>query len=229
MWGLGEGSGWMPSGKERRVGRIVLRIAMTGNEEDGAAVIFRSKCVVFSLFASWLVACVLAPAAAGQTDAEGSSSGEYKIGVVNLKDAFDAYEKQKGQYKKLQEERDTRQVEIDALSDRITKAKERYEAEKDTMSAEDREVLEESIESDFGRYKAEFKRLQEEIDRKEKRLLEDVFKDIHRAIAEVGAQGNYHLVFEGGESGRSGLLYYGTPLNMTQQVVDYLNAEYDRS
>ncbi|MCH7908762.1 MAG: OmpH family outer membrane protein [Candidatus Hydrogenedentes bacterium] len=157
------------------------------------------------------------------------SPGQYKIGVVNVKRVFDAYEKQKDEYALLQKTRDQKQKKIDELSATIEKNKERYETERDSMTPETISDLEDRIESDYSLYKAEFRRLQEDIDRREKKLLESIFKEIHLSIQEVGTQGNYHLVLEGGESGRSGLLFFSTTLNMTQQVIDYLNENYRRS
>ena len=88
--------------------------------------------------------------------------------------------------------------------------------------------LEELVETDYGKYKSEFKRLQDGIDRREKRLLESLFQEIHKAVAEVGSKGNYHLILEGGQSGRSGVLYSSSTLNMTQQVIEHINRSYRR-
>ena len=80
------------------------------------------------------------------------------------------------------------------------------------------------------RYKAEFKRAQEDIDRQEKKLLRDLLEDIHLAIQEIGLKNDYHLIFESGANNASnlagrtgGLLYSSTTLNMTQRVIDHLN------
>lgn len=153
----------------------------------------------------------------------------YKIGVVNVKDVFDKYERQMHEYELLQTEKDKKQAKIDILSEKITKQKDRYDAEKDTLSDEEIEKLEEEIESDYSRYKSEFKRLQEDIDRREKKLLEAVFEDIHTALQEVGLRDNYHLILEGGKSGRAAVLYYSTTMNMTQKVIDHLNEKYSDS
>ena len=169
----------------------------------------------------------------GSADAQSTNTGDspsqYRIGIVNVKDVFDSYEGQKSKYEDLQTQRDSKQKDIDALSEKITRAKERYEADKDKMDKAERALLEESIEADYGRYKAEFKRLQEDIDRREKKLLESLFEDIHQAVSEVGATNNYHIILEGGRSGRSGVLYFSTTLNMTQQVIDYLNEKWEKS
>lgn len=174
--------------------------------------------------------CVVAAfAASADVAAPSPASGQYKIGVVNVKQVFDSYQKQKDEYEALQKTRDEKQVQIDELSEKIQKAKDRYEAEKDKMNETERRQLEESIESDYSLYKAEFKRLQEDIDRREKKLLESLFREIHDSIQEIGAKHNYHLVLEGGETGRSGLLYFSTPLDLTQQVIDYINDKYKRA
>lgn len=158
--------------------------------------------------------------------AESQSDSGYKIGVVNVKQVFDDYERQKKEYAKLQSERDAKQAEIDKLSDKIAAAKERYDNNRASMSEEERERLEEQIQADYSQYKADFKRLQEDIDRQEKRLLETVFEDIHRAIQEIGARGDFHLIMETGQPGRTSVLYHSTTLDVTQQVTDYLNKKF---
>ncbi|MCH7911346.1 MAG: hypothetical protein IIB38_17245, partial [Candidatus Hydrogenedentes bacterium] len=81
--------------------------------------------------------------------------GQYKIGVVNVKRVFDAYQKQKDEYALLQSTRDEKQKKIDELSATIEKNKERYEKERDSMDEEARAELEDRIESDYSLYKSE--------------------------------------------------------------------------
>ena len=168
----------------------------------------------------------------GGVGAENGTSGEYKIGVVDSKEVFDNYEKQKEEYEKLRLARDEAQRPIDDLSEQITKDKEFYDAEADTMDEAVRRVLEEKIEAAVTQYRAEFKRAQEDIDRQEKKLLRDILEDIHLAIQEVGLKHDYHLIFESGQNNASslagrtgGLLYSSTTLNMTQRVIDHLNEQ----
>ena len=183
-------------------------------------------------FRNFLVTAMLsgmAVAAYGQNGVEAPESpGGFRIGVVDLKLVFDSYQKQKDQYAQLERERDERQKVIDQLSDRITKAKERYEANKEKMSKEELRALETAIETDYAEYQGKFKQLQQEIDLREKNILESIFEDIREAVRTVGAQQNYHLILEGGESGRSGVLYSSTTLNMTQRVVEFLNSTYKK-
>jgi len=156
----------------------------------------------------------------------------YKIGVVNSKEIFDNYNKQTEEYAKLRVKRDAAQEPIDLLSEQITKDKEHYDTNADTMPEDEKRVLEEKIESAVTRYKAEFERAQQDIDRLEKKLLREILEDIQIAIQEVGAKYDYHLIFENGQenisnlAGRAGgLLYSSTTLNMTQRVIDHLNEQ----
>lgn len=164
--------------------------------------------------------------------ADESPTGQYRIGVVNVKEVFDSYNKQIDKYDELRKKKDELQKPIDELSAKITKDKDRYDQEKESMSDEERRALEEKIENALSEYRTEFQRAQDDIDRQEKRLVRDLFDDIYLAIQEVGAKYNYHLIFESGESapalpGRAGgLLYHSTTLNMTQRVIEHLNAKY---
>lgn len=188
-----------------------------------------SKPVGVSLFLAGLTLLAFPWTSDAQQAEAKVASGQYKIGVVNVKEVFDSYEKQKNEYRKLEGAKEERQRELDRLFEKIEAAQKRHTEEKDTLSEADLEALEERILSDASLHRAEFKRLQDEIDRKEKKLLESLFQEIDQAISEVGAQGNYHLVLEAGRTGRSGVLYFSTPLNMTQQIIDYLNTKYKKT
>ena len=185
----------------------------------------------FGLLAAGLLALGVLAIAAGKSEPAKAAAGDYKIGVVNIKEVFDAYEKQEDEYAELERERDERQKVIDQISTKIEASQKRHTELKaaPSPSADEILALEEEIASDFGRYQAEFKRLQDEIDRREKKLLESLFNEIHEAVGEVGVQSNYHLILEGGRTGRSGVLYSSTTLNMTRQIIDSLNASYKKS
>lgn len=191
---------------------------------------YKTRPARFGLLAAGLLALGVLAIAAGKSEPAKAAAGDYKIGVVNIKEVFDSYEKQKDEYAKLERERDERQKVIDQISTKIEASQKRHTELKaaPSPSADEILALEEEIASDFGRYQAEFKRLQDEIDRREKKLLESLFNEIHEAVGEVGVRSNYHLILEGGQTGRSGVLYSSTTLNMTRQIIDSLNASYKK-
>ena len=181
---------------------------------------------------SILIAATVALAVTPTTTAENGTSVAPKIGVVDTKEVFDNYEKQKVEYEKLHKAKDEAQKPIDELSEQITKDRERYVAEADKMDDDVRRDLEEKIQAAETRYKAEYDRAQEDINRQENKLLRGVLEDIHLAIQEVGAKYNYHLIFESAPDNASslarrtgGLLYSSTTVNMTQRVIDHLNEQ----
>lgn len=148
---------------------------------------------------------------------------EFKIGVVNLKQVFDGYDRQKTLYEELKAQRDELQVPIDALSKKIEADKARYQSESTTLSEDERTTLEETIATDFSEYELKIKQSQEKIDRREKSIFKEIIIEIQKSVEEVGAQENYHLIFDGGKSRTNSLLYYSTTMNMTQKVIENLN------
>ena len=182
--------------------------------------------------AAWLVGCTLAAAAAAvdapagkAPAASGSESKAYKIGVVNRKEVFDAYTKTKTEYETLQQEVDGRQKKVDALSTQIDAQKKEYDGKKDSMTETERDEFKAKVESDYRQYRGELDRMQRDIDSMELRVVKKLFGDIDRAIARVGAEGDYHLVLDGTPKDTPGsVIYYSPTLNMTQKVIDYINS-----
>lgn len=166
-----------------------------------------------------LVACVAVPSVAQE------AGTAYKIGVVNMREVFQAYNRQKSEYEKLKKAQESAQAEIDKISADIEQKKKDYNAKKATMTPDEREQMELAISSQLSTYQAEFKKLQDEIDLKERKLLKDLFQEINTAVQEVGQAENYHLILEAGSDGGNAVLYYATPLNLTSKVIDHLNAK----
>ena len=70
--------------------------------------------------------------------AQDGAGGGYKIGVVDRKQAFDSYEKQQREFAALETELQSAQSQIDALSERIEKARNEYQANRDSWNDEER-------------------------------------------------------------------------------------------
>lgn len=163
---------------------------------------------------------VIAPAF---VSAQSSEQGQYKIGVVDRKQVFDNYEKQKEEFAKLESNMKEMQKEIDSLSEKIEEARQKHAAAKDTMKPEDRERLEQQINSDVLRYQTEFKRLQAEIDAQTHRLLKRLKADIDEVVHQIGVEQNYHLILEGDSQSPSGVLFFATGIDITSEVITRLN------
>lgn len=185
----------------------------------GYSFVMTSISTISKIAAAMLIVALAATGTARAQDAT------FRIGVVDLEAVFENYDKQKERYAELVKEKDKLQAPLSKLADEIEANKKRYNDEQEKMSEADRNALRDKVESDYSTYKAEMQRSQEEIDRQEKRIVEELIKDIQIAVEEVGAKEKYHLIFDGAKNAKNNLLYYDTTMNMTSKVVAHLNTK----
>jgi Skp family chaperone for outer membrane proteins len=155
--------------------------------------------------------------------AQDTSAAAYKIGVVDMREVFQKYDRRESEFQKLLGERDAAQTKVDALADKINTDRRNYENKRQTASADELERLEMQILSDISTLEAERSKLQSDVSLIESRILRDLTLEIRTVIAEIGQAENYHLILDTGSQSPSAVLYYATPLNMTSKVVDRLN------
>ncbi len=163
-----------------------------------------------------------APAAVPAPSASGSGV-QYRIGVVNRKQVLDKYNKVKDEYKKLQAKVDGEQGDIDKLSKKIEGMKTDYDAQKGTMTPEQRATKEADVQKEYGEYKSLLDKKQREIDADEQLLMRTVLSEIDQVVSKIATDQGFHLVLEG--SGRSGVIFYSPTIDITQRVVDALNSK----
>lgn len=172
-------------------------------------------CVIVCLALAWAASMVRAAA-------QNESAGQYRIAVVNRKEVFDNYDKQKEEWKTLEAEKAKLQVDIDKLSDSIAADKKKYDDDK-SLSEEQRQALEDKIESDYRRYRTEFEQAQREMDSKTRRFFNRMMEEIDRGVQEVGSNENYHLIMEADPKSNTSVLYYSNTINITSKVIAHLN------
>ncbi len=183
----------------------------------------RSITAVFAnaCLAVLLLAC--SNAAVAEDAKPATSSGQYKIGVINRKLILDGYKKVKAEYAKLQGEVESRQSKIDELSKKIDDAKKTYEAEKDKLAPADRAEKETAIQNDYRDYQTKLASNQADIDTKEKTMMKAVFAEIDEVVNKIGEDEGYHIILEGG--GRTGAVYFSPTIDISQKIVDALNSK----
>lgn len=161
------------------------------------------------------------------SSAQDSSGASIKVGVVDRKQVFDSYNKQRDEFAALETEVKGLQGQIDALSQQIEADKDKYEKAKEagSMSDEQLDELEQKIKSDFRKYQTEFKRLQAEIDSKHARLIKKIKSEIDAVIAEIGVNESFDLVLEGDPKSGAGVLYFSSKIDITSKVVEALNSK----
>lgn len=166
-------------------------------------------------------AATAAPAPAAAPAAGGAiPAGQYKIGVIDTKAVLTGYNKVSGEYKKLQEEVDARNKEMDKMLEKIQAEDEAYKKERDSLSTTDKTERETKIQNELRQYKAEMEKQQTDIDGKENLLKRRFLGDIQQAVAEIGAQDGYHIILTSSSS-----IYFSPTIDISQKVVDLLNSK----
>jgi outer membrane protein len=152
-----------------------------------------------------------------------AAAGQYRIGVVSRQQVLKKYNKVKAEYEKLQGKVKTEQTDIDKLSDKIEGMKKDYEAQKETMTPEDRATKEAAVQKEYSQYRNMLATKQQEIDTEEQLLVRTVMAEVDQVVSKIATEQGFHLVLEG--SSRSGVLYYSPTIDITQRVVDALNSK----
>lgn len=176
------------------------------------------------------IAMTVAVASLPLTHAQGDASSAYKIGVVNGIAVFEGYQKQQDELRTLRNQVEERQNQIDAELRALDDKREQLRTQRDSLSAEEFERRREEWEREVSDLRRESSRIQEDIDRQSNRVMDRLREDIYTAIQTIGARDNYHLILDADRNpmAQSNVLYHSATLDLTQEVVDYLNAEYQR-
>lgn len=170
-----------------------------------------------------LVLALLGPATLALAQQAPEGAAAYKVGVVDRMEVLRSYKRGKEEIEKLEGEVDKRQAIVDELKADIEAEYEQFQKDKDSMSEEAREEFLIKRESDITHCNNELKRLQRDIDNLERSMMMKLAPEINAAVEKVAAEGNYHLVFDGGPESKAFLVYFSTTLDITQKVVEHLD------
>lgn len=157
-----------------------------------------------------------AHAAAGQATAQ---QAPMKLAVVDRKKVYDAYNRQKSDMAALEKKKDALQAEINNLADQIKANKDKFDATPEGQ----REELGRQIEASLADLRAEVQKKQSEIDNETSKFLRTIMEDIEKAIAAIGTQDNYHIIFEADPKVAS-VIYFSPTVDITSQVIARLNS-----
>ncbi|MCC6152793.1 MAG: OmpH family outer membrane protein [Candidatus Hydrogenedentes bacterium] len=163
--------------------------------------------------------CALPAYAAEGTAVPTASTTDYKIGVVDVEEVLNQYGKLKTEAEALKTERDRLQKEVDTKSDALTKE---MEALKNAPQAE-RETKGEEIQKKIRDFRADFQRMDGELEDKRIKLFARTRQDVVKTIQQIGSEEKFHLILQGDSNGRSTVIYFATPINITSRVIEKLN------
>jgi Skp family chaperone for outer membrane proteins len=180
------------------------------------------KFKLVALFGVALVLGVLAFSNGGAISAQ-EKSDAYKIGIVNLQKVVNGYGKQQEQLKKLQDETNVVQEELNKKKTKFEEEVEKFKTDRDNLSEDAQADREAALQSQMLEIEGAFRQAEADLDRKKRRLKETILKDIVAAVDAIGDKENFHLILEADPEARTGVLYFATPLDITGKVSEYLN------
>jgi Skp family chaperone for outer membrane proteins len=160
---------------------------------------------------------------------------ELKVAVVDEQALLESYQKSQDFVQSLKDQFRKEEASLKALNDKISDKEKSLEKQLRILGPEPARQLYE-----------EFTRSKIELEVREKALREthvfsknqytlQVIQDINDALEAIGAEGNYDLILRkyvpspnGGEAQRN-VLFHSDRLDITKEVLDYMNAKYRQS
>lgn len=183
-----------------------------------------SRRMLLTVLAAFLCVLAIANTAPLYAQRAGSdASRAYKIGIVDLQRVMDNYEKRAVEVEKLEKEAEQRNKDFEEVQTDFEKELEQFAKMKDEMDEDERSEREADLDMRALKIQTEVRQAQGLLESKRRRMKRSLLKDIVKAVEEIGADGNYHLILEADPESRTGVLYHSTTLNMTQKVIDRLN------
>jgi Skp family chaperone for outer membrane proteins len=147
-----------------------------------------------------------------------AAGGGYKIGVVDMQALIADYPKRQQRYDSLQQQVDALQGEIDKMLQGIEQQVKSLEASAATMTEEQRVAARNKIEQDRFNYRMELDKRQRMIDNQEEEVLKEVLGDINKAVSQIAASENFHLILNSRGGSRGSVVWFSPTIDVTSRV-----------
>ncbi len=150
-----------------------------------------------------------------------SSSDLVYVDVNKLLDGYDRTEVERA---KFEEKAKQLQANVDSLIANWQQELQTYEKDRASMSQKEIELKQELLSSkqqQIGNYQ---QAIQKQIQEEDQKATQTVINDINDYIKEYGKQNNHKIIF--GASGSGNIMYADEATDLTEEVLEGLNKEY---
>lgn len=154
----------------------------------------------------------------------------YRIGIVDVQAVMDKYEKRDSEVATLEAQAKKSQDSLDAMEEQFKKKRDDFRTLRESLTPEELESRKDELANTaqeldrlLTELRAEYQKAEADLNSAKLRVKERLLSDILDAIEQVANSGNYHLVLESEKTGKTGVLYFAQPLDITQQVVSQVN------
>lgn len=150
-----------------------------------------------------------------------------KVAYIDTNVLLEKYNGMKEARKAYQVKADKWQSNLDTLKVEVEQRIKAYEADKNKLSSKERKLTEELITTKRDQYLKYQKAIGQQAQQEDQKLTEGVLNQTNAYLIEYGKEKGYTILF--GANG-SGTIVYGTDaVNITEEVLEGLNKEYEGS
>ena len=147
------------------------------------------------------------------------AEAKLKLAVVDVRKAMEATSHWKKAYSKLEKERSSRQIVIEAKKKELKEKKEAFEAKKIVSDPKDIQQEEAALYREAQMFMQQFQMSQQELTYLEKQLADQMLVRIERVVNQISLEKGYDYVFEVGFDGEPNVLYSARGIDITRSVI----------
>jgi len=145
-----------------------------------------------------------------------ASYGEAKFGYIDMQQAVEMSKAGKKAIKNLKVVQEKKQKELDGKKNSLEKEQKELQKKFAVYSQEKKIQVQQEFQKKAMEADQYFRESQVELAKKEKELLEPVYKGLREAIEKYAKKNNYEMIFE---KNRSSVLYGADKADLTKEVV----------
>ena len=144
-----------------------------------------------------------------------------KIGVANLQRVLEASNQGKSAQEKIKQQKDKMEQELKQKGGEIEELRKQLERDSMVMSKEKREEKEREVRIKLNDFKSLQKRYRTELQNLEKKLVNELLKNVSDLVEEIGKKEGYLLIIN-----NTVVMYSPGSIDITDQLIKELNARY---
>ena len=144
-----------------------------------------------------------------------------KIGVANLQRVLETSNAGKSAQEQIKKQKDQMEQELKQKGGEIEELRKQLERDSMVMSKEKREEKDREIRIKLNDFKSLQKRYRTQLQNLEKKLVNQLLKDVSTLVEEIGKKEGYLLIIN-----NTGVMYSPGSINITDQLIKELNARY---
>ncbi len=143
---------------------------------------------------------------------------------VDVNKLLEGYERTKVEREAFNEKASTLKANVDSLLTNWQKELQDYEKERSSMTQKELELKQELLGSKQQQISNYQQAIQRQIQEEDQKVTQTVINDINDYVKEYGKKNGHKIIF--GASGGGNIMYADESADLTQKVLEGLNAEY---